>query len=282
MPVARELLADIFHLILSWLQRPHVRIRATTRRASLSNTSEKPVLLVTYTFNTTQNFYDFNSAPVVCSDVTRNAVLVEHEGFQHRSSTLSRVRCSSKGSETFDGTQQFQMPIVSQIRTGLHPTDSDAAYSRHDRTARFTTLGELYDARVAAIPSEEDTHSVTSLQISRDLGEEVGETYIASTSQGYVWCCDAVDGRQILATTSSVPSGCTVVCRAYATSELRAVLWDLGALTTSVETQTGSWYVSLVDYSSGSTYSAAEPSLADAYGVVLLEVVEGRRHDGTG
>lgn len=281
-PVAAELLTDVFHLILSWLRILYVRTQAATRRASLSNTSEKPVLLVTCVLNTTPNSLSFNFARLLSSDVTQDAVLLEHEGFQYQPSTLFRLRCSSKWSETFDGVQQLHMPIVSPIRTGLHPTDSDAACTRHSPAARVTTLGELCDARVAAVPSEENTYSVTSFQISRDLEEEVGETYITNSSEGYVWCCNPVDGREILATTSCVPSGCTVVCRAYATGELRAVLWNLGALTTSVDTQTGSWCVSLVDYSSGSTYSAVEPLLADAYGIVLMEVIEARRHDGTG
>lgn len=253
-----------------------MRVQAAKRRASLSNTSEKPVLLVTHIFNITQNFYDFNSAAMACSDVTRNAVLVEHQGFQYQPSTLSRLKCSSKWSETSDGAQQFQMPIVSPIRTELHPTDSDAACTRHSQTARVTTPGELCDARIAAVPSEEDTYSVTSYQISRDLKEWVGETYIASCSQGCVWFGDPVEGRQILATTSSAPSGCAVVCRAYAISELQAVLWNMGALTTSVDAQTGDWCVSLVDYSSCSTCSTAEPSLADAYDIVLMKVAEAR------
>jgi hypothetical protein len=281
-PVARELLADIFHLILTWLRRSHVRIHAATRRASLSNTSEKPVLLVIHISNTNQNLCDFNSAPRVYSDVTRNAVLVEHEGCQYRPSTLSRFTRSSKWAEMLDGAQQLQIHIASSTETGLYQTDSDATCTRHSQTARGTTLGELCDVRVAAIPNEHDTYSVTSFQISRDLGEEVGENYITSSSWGRVWCYNPTDGRQILATTSSVPSGCAVVCRAYAIGELQAVLRDLGAFTTSFDAQTGDWCVSLVDYSNCSTYSTAEPSLADAYGIVLLEVVEGRRHDGTG
>ena len=259
-----------------------MRIQAATRRAPLSNTSEKPVLLVTYIFNTTQNFCDFNSAPVVCSDVTRNAVLVEHEGFQYQPSTLSRLKCSSKWSETFDGAQQLQMPIVSPTETGLPPTDSDAAPTRHNPASRVTALYELCDVVGATTEIQESKYSVTSFQTSKDLEEEVGEPYITNCSEGYVWCCDAFDDALILATTSCVPSGYAAVCRAYMASELRAVLRDLGTLTTSVDVPAGSWCVSLVDYRSGSTYSTTEPLLADAYGIVLLKVVEGRRHDATG
>jgi hypothetical protein len=164
---------------------------------------------------------------------------------------------------------------------GLHPADSDVACTRNNPFVAVTAPDGLRDAP-RATPSQENTYSVTSFQTSKDLEEEVGEPYISNRTGGYIWCRGASDDALILATTSSVPSGYAAVCRAYTASELQVVLWDLGALTTSVDAQTGDWCVSLVDYGSCSTYSTVESSLADACGIVLLKVVEGRRHDGTG
>jgi hypothetical protein len=280
--VDRELLAEVFCVTLCWLQKTYVRTRAAITWASLSNTSEKPVLLITNISNTTPDFCDFNSARLISLEATRNAVLVEHEGIQFQPNTLVKHKSSSKWSVTSDGAQQFRMAIVSPIWMGLHPVDSDAVPTRHNSAGTVTALYELCDARGATIEIQESKYSVTSFQASKDLEEEVGEPYITNCSEGYVWCCDVFDDALILATTSCVPSGYAAVCRAYTASELRAVLRDLGTLTASVDVPAGSWCVSLVDYSSGSTYSATEPLLADAYGIVLLKVVEGRRHDGTG
>lgn len=129
-PTGRELLADVYRMVRSWLLRAHAKtVVAQQKMASLGNTPEKPVLQVVYNIHNTQNCFKFNTTALVSSGLTQSAVLTVHGGFQYALNATVWVQYPTRWSETSGETQRLQVTIGHTVQTDSRTVDSTLALS---------------------------------------------------------------------------------------------------------------------------------------------------------
>jgi hypothetical protein len=144
-PAGREILADVYRTFRACLMRFHARtVLAQRQRASLSNTSEKPLLQIVYNVHSNQNCFKFNTATLASSDLAQSTVVAVYGTFQYTLNATMWIQYPARLSETYRETWRLQVTIGHGALTSFHAGDSTLPWTcqapEDSRTVHSTFL----------------------------------------------------------------------------------------------------------------------------------------------
>jgi hypothetical protein len=128
-PTGRELSVDLYRMLRASLVRLHARtVVAQQERASLGNTSEKPVFQPAYNIHTSQNCFKFNSATPASSDLALSTVLTVYGALQYTLNATMWVQYPARLPETSGETWRLQVTIGHGALMSFHAGDIALAW----------------------------------------------------------------------------------------------------------------------------------------------------------